>query len=453
MSRLSSQLLCGLLLAAAMPALAHTAPLLQVDLDGGQDGEKDPFVEWIEKTGAQGQSAVPSWAFNPSEWRRRYAKVIRRALNALEDRQAPSLETLVDWDGTAPPTWKELEGKVVLLHYFTHFSPNLAMDEVTLAHLHRSYKSQGLVVLGVHGQTGSKKLPDYIRRVTPSYRILKDEGGVLFKELNVRGMPTWYLMDGAGRLRIAGANGRRAEEIVRALLGLPMGAKALGKYPTPHMGKELHAADWRGKQLPALGSATEEQQPWGIAQWLGERAQTDGKVVLIDLWATWCKPCVAGMPKLEALAAAHPEDLVVIGLSNEPVDVVAKFLETRPVKYKMGVDPAGRLYKALGVQGIPQVVLLSSDGVVRWQGVPEIGPDKLSLDLVTSVIAADPGVALRRALALGRTEEVQGKTGTAEGSKSIPKSKPGQAGKRFGLGGKDQQEKSEGGKDGKDGER
>ena len=59
-------------------------------------------------------------------------------------------------------------------------------------------------------------------------------------------------------------------------------------------------------------------------------------------------------------------------------------------KSEMDMDAA--MKNAVGVEGIPHVLIVSTDGVVRWQGFPFSGQDRLSEDTIKRIIAADPGV-------------------------------------------------------------
>lgn len=58
-------------------------------------------------------------------------------------------------------------------------------------------------------------------------------------------------------------------------------------------------------------------------------------ILLVHIWATWCAPCLADMPKLEALEDAH-ERLKVVNLSDEPADVIKAWLAENPTKMLHG---------------------------------------------------------------------------------------------------------------------
>jgi thiol-disulfide isomerase/thioredoxin len=58
----------------------------------------------------------------------------------------------------------------------------------------------------------------------------------------------------------------------------------------------------------------------------------EGKVVVLNLWATWCPPCIQELPTLNRLQAAYKDQgLVVIALSDEPPDALREFFKKHPV--------------------------------------------------------------------------------------------------------------------------
>jgi thiol-disulfide isomerase/thioredoxin len=101
------------------------------------------------------------------------------------------------------------------------------------------------------------------------------------------------------------------------------------------------------------------------------RSLTDfrGKVVLLNLWATWCLPCREEMPLLERLQQRYAKDgLVVIAISDEPAEQQAKFTEfTRMPFVKGRIDPGSRV---AGLYIEPDVArpvthLIDRNGILR----------------------------------------------------------------------------------------
>ena len=99
-----------------------------------------------------------------------------------------------------------------------------------------------------------------------------------------------------------------------------------------------------------------------------------GKAVIVDFWDTWCPPCRAAMPHLQALSQEYSDDLVVVGiaLGREGEAKVRKFAEDFGLTFDMVMfnnDP--ELMSGFGgVQSIPTTFLIDAEGVIRevWVG-------------------------------------------------------------------------------------
>jgi thiol-disulfide isomerase/thioredoxin len=108
----------------------------------------------------------------------------------------------------------------------------------------------------------------------------------------------------------------------------------------------------------------------GNTQRLGDQR---GKVVLVNIWATWCGPCRAEMPKLDSLYQERKDQgLIVFGLSDEDAPVQRKYLQQVPVSYPLltlsGQVP--RFYT--DIARYPAIFLIDRRG--RLQPAP--GPDQ-----------------------------------------------------------------------------
>lgn len=88
-----------------------------------------------------------------------------------------------------------------------------------------------------------------------------------------------------------------------------------------------------------------------------------GKVVFVDFWATWCGPCRAAIPDLAQLSRAFPDDVVVLGVSNEPAETVRAFLSRIDVPYPCIAGKQAQLPREFrGVRSIPTVFVVDRAG-------------------------------------------------------------------------------------------
>ncbi len=95
-----------------------------------------------------------------------------------------------------------------------------------------------------------------------------------------------------------------------------------------------------------------------------ELSQYQGKVVLVNFWATWCPPCRAEIPDMVKLQKKYKKDLVIIGVSldRDGVDVVKKFAKSYQINYPIVMGDSELTLKYGGVRAIPTTFLVDQDG-------------------------------------------------------------------------------------------
>ena len=91
-----------------------------------------------------------------------------------------------------------------------------------------------------------------------------------------------------------------------------------------------------------------------------------GKVVLVNFWASWCEPCRAEMPSLQALAEREKARLVVLTINlKESPEAIARFVQSTGLTLPVVRDPLGDVARAWGIKIYPSTVLVDSADQVR----------------------------------------------------------------------------------------
>ena len=133
--------------------------------------------------------------------------------------------------------------------------------------------------------------------------------------------------------------------------------------PTPPTPGPTVDTSGKGKALPTAAFRTMAGAPATLA---GLR----GKPVLVNLWATWCAPCVKELPTLDALAKREGGKLAVVPVSEdlEGERVVAPFVKAHGYQaLTPDLDPANALLLELKETGLPVTILYGADGRELWR--------------------------------------------------------------------------------------
>lgn len=116
-------------------------------------------------------------------------------------------------------------------------------------------------------------------------------------------------------------------------------------------------------------------------------AQLRGRLVLVNLWASWCGPCRKEMPVLTAAAERFGEQVQFVGVDTaDAPDPASDFLEEFGVTYPQLADPNAVLLKRLRIPGIPVTLILGPDGSVVDKHIGPFDADELT-QLLEEVVA------------------------------------------------------------------
>lgn len=108
-----------------------------------------------------------------------------------------------------------------------------------------------------------------------------------------------------------------------------------------------------------------------------------GKVVLLNVWATWCHPCRTEIPELRAIHAKYQtQGLELIGVSVDTDgtdDAIRTFMRDFQMTFPIWRDPDERVSTQFLVVGVPATFLIDRQGILRWRKTGPIAPGDTSL--------------------------------------------------------------------------
>ena len=105
-------------------------------------------------------------------------------------------------------------------------------------------------------------------------------------------------------------------------------------------------------------------------------------VTLINVWASWCTPCIAEHPYITRLS--RHDNIRLFGLNYKDTPNAAnQFLQKHGNPYeKIGVDKDGTIAIEFGVYGVPETYLIDHKGIIRYKVVGPVTPDIIEQDLL-----------------------------------------------------------------------
>jgi len=164
-----------------------------------------------------------------------------------------------------------------------------------------------------------------------------------------------------------------------ALIGPAVGATESGPMP-------LHE---QPPPVPPIAFTDEAGNPLALEDWRG-------RVVLLNIWATWCGPCRAEMPTLDRLQAtlgSERFEVLALSIDHAGASVVRKFFDEIDIAHlRLFIDETMQAPRDLAIPGLPGTLLVGTDGreLARLHGAAEWDTPEM-ITFLEGVIANSTG--------------------------------------------------------------
>ena len=120
--------------------------------------------------------------------------------------------------------------------------------------------------------------------------------------------------------------------------------------------------DLIGKPAPTFAGTGLDEKPLSLEA-------LRGQVVILDFWATWCRPCVESMPKIQKIHEKYAnKGVTVVGINEDDKETEKKvqaFLKDKGITFRQFADPKGKLGRKYNVAAIPSTFLIDKEGVIQ----------------------------------------------------------------------------------------
>lgn len=168
-----------------------------------------------------------------------------------------------------------------------------------------------------------------------------------------------------------------------------MGAALVSTAPV-HAQDEQPANPEPGDRAPSIELSALLQAPDGAGT---DWEALEGKVVVLEFWASWCGGCIAAVPHWnEIVEELAEEDFVFLGISNESREVVDRCIAGVPRRGWVGVDASDKTFMAYRPGGIPHVVVVDRSGIIR----AITRADALNVDDLRAIARGEPHALPRK---------------------------------------------------------
>jgi len=147
--------------------------------------------------------------------------------------------------------------------------------------------------------------------------------------------------------------------LVAAVAGVIAAIVIVAPFFSPSSDRPAGPAGFAGEPAPVYALRDDAGMPVSLAHYRG-------RIVVMNLWGTWCPPCRAEMPELQRLADTYASrGLTVVGVNQgESAQSARAFATALAIRYPIWLDDGQQYGRAFTALGLPTTVVVGRDGIV-----------------------------------------------------------------------------------------
>lgn len=125
-----------------------------------------------------------------------------------------------------------------------------------------------------------------------------------------------------------------------------------------------------GPGIDSGAKADAPAQDFGLPALRGDNVRLSdyrGKVVFLNIWATWCPPCREEMPSMESLyqrLKGRDFEMLAVSIDREGKNAVGPFAAKYGLTFPVLLDPESKTYRLYGLTGVPETFIIDKNGVI-----------------------------------------------------------------------------------------
>lgn len=264
------------------------------------------------------------------------------------------------------------DGKIYVVEFWATWCPPCRTSIPHLTEIQKTFKDKGVTVIGITNE-GPDTVKPFVEKMGDEmeYTVAIDTDSKAntgyMEAYGQNGIPTAFVVDGDGKVAWVG----------HPMGGLDAALATLTGTDLPEKPVEVKAQEEPATPKAQIGQAAASLD--GLTFIKGEPVSIeDGKIYVVEFWATWCPPCRTSIPHLTELQnKLKDKGVTVIGISNEDdTEKVKDFVAEQGEKmgYTVALDPDKKVnngyMNAFGQGGIPTAFIVDTAGKVVWVGHP-----------------------------------------------------------------------------------